>query len=95
MNVGEWPYAVSVTPDGKKVYVTNSLSNTISVIDMANDTVTATVNLGNGSTGVAFGHFTDSNASGQNTKTNSAKTIPSGFNVLILIIIIVLYIWKK
>jgi YVTN family beta-propeller protein len=47
---GDGPYEVSVTPDGKKVYVTNLGSyhsgKTVSVIDTATNTVIATVKVG-------------------------------------------------
>ena len=43
-------FGVAVTPDGTKVYVTNT---TVSVIDTANNTVTATVNVGSNPRGVA------------------------------------------
>ena len=41
------------TPDGSKVYVTNAASNTVSVIDTATNTVTATIPVGSGRQGVA------------------------------------------
>ena len=48
VDVGNYPYGVAVSPDGKKVYVTNYVnSNTVSVIDTATNTVTATVTVGN------------------------------------------------
>ena len=37
---------VAVTPDGAFVYVTNSGSDTVSVIDTATNTVTAAVQVG-------------------------------------------------
>jgi YVTN family beta-propeller protein len=46
VKVGSYPRGVTVTPDGTKVYVTNSGSNTVSVIDASNNKVTATINLG-------------------------------------------------
>ncbi len=39
---------------GKSAYVTNIVSNDVSVIDLASNTVTATVTVGNGPTGVAI-----------------------------------------
>ena len=47
MNVGIRPRGIAVTPDGTKVYVMNYGSNEISIIDTANDTVTATVSTEN------------------------------------------------
>lgn len=43
--VGDLPQGVVVTPDGKKVYVSNMGSNSISVIDTASNTVTSTIDL--------------------------------------------------
>ena len=41
--VGRGPFAVAVSPDGSKVYVTNEDSNSVSVVDTATNTVTATI----------------------------------------------------
>jgi YVTN family beta-propeller protein len=41
IGVGSGPIGVAVSADGKRVYVTNSLSNTISVIDATTETVAA------------------------------------------------------
>jgi YVTN family beta-propeller protein len=52
--VGLGPEGVAVTPDGSKVYVTNSFeSNNVSVIATATNTVTATIPVGNTPLGVA------------------------------------------
>jgi YVTN family beta-propeller protein len=53
IEVQDFPIGVSVTPDGSRVYVTNSDSNNVSVIDAAANTVIATVKVG--SNPVAFG----------------------------------------
>ena len=53
MNVGKRPYGIAVSPDGSKVYVTNEYSNTVSVIDTATNTVTATVPVESYPSGVA------------------------------------------
>jgi YVTN family beta-propeller protein len=47
------PFGVAVTPDGSKVYVTNLLSNTVSVIATATNTVSATIAVGDHPEGVA------------------------------------------
>lgn len=44
--VGDGPTAVSVSPDGTRVYVANSMSDDISVIDAATQTVIATIDVG-------------------------------------------------
>ena len=44
--VGCQPTGVVVTPDGTRAYVTNSLDNTVSVIDTATNTVVATLPVG-------------------------------------------------
>ncbi len=41
--VGTEPYGLAVTPNGKKLYVSNARSNSISVIDTATDTVIKTI----------------------------------------------------
>ncbi|WP_117588301.1 YncE family protein [Bacillus atrophaeus] len=43
IQVGLYPYSASCTPDGSRIYVTNLLSNLISVIDTASDTVVNTI----------------------------------------------------
>jgi YVTN family beta-propeller protein len=56
---GVGPYGVAVSPDGSKVYVTNTLLNAtgprgnVSVIDTATNMVTATILVGSYPTGVA------------------------------------------
>ena len=51
--VGSQPGGVAVTPDGSKVYVANFLSNNVSVIATATNTVTATIPAGSEPFGVA------------------------------------------
>ncbi len=53
IDVGLAPAGVAVTPDGRRVYVTN-LNNTVSVIATATNAVSATISVGNGPVGVAF-----------------------------------------
>jgi len=52
--VGVNPYGVAIAPDGKRAYVANANSNTVSVIDTATNTVVATVLPGTGPIGVAI-----------------------------------------
>jgi YVTN family beta-propeller protein len=55
--VEDGPGDITVTPDGTKVYVANSNSNTVSVIDAATNKVMATINKFLGYYPVAFGQF--------------------------------------
>jgi len=48
MNRSTISYGVAVTPDGSKIYVTNSDSDNISVIDPVSNNITATVVVGSG-----------------------------------------------
>jgi YVTN family beta-propeller protein len=55
IHVGIEPAGVAVSPDGSKLYVANSASNNVSVIDTATNTVIATIPVG--SHPVALGLF--------------------------------------
>ncbi len=46
VTVGASPFALAVDPVTSRIYVANTASNTVSVIDGATDTVTATVSVG-------------------------------------------------
>lgn len=46
VSVGSAPHGIAVTPDGTKVYVANSGSNGVSIIDTSTDKVVATLNVG-------------------------------------------------
>jgi YVTN family beta-propeller protein len=48
ITVGNAPEGLAVSPDGKRVYVANSLSNSVSVIDTATKSVVGTVAVGVG-----------------------------------------------
>jgi YVTN family beta-propeller protein/autotransporter-associated beta strand protein len=53
ISVGFLPAGVSVTPDGRYVYITNNGSNTISVIDSVSRAVVGSINVPTGPIGVA------------------------------------------
>ena len=55
MPVGNYPYGISITPDGTKLYVANHGSNNISIIDTSTNEVIESVNVG--SSPIAFGQF--------------------------------------
>src|ERR1017187_5197584 len=46
ITVGNYPYGVSVSPDGSTVYASNLSSNDVSVIRTSDNTVTATIGVG-------------------------------------------------
>ena len=46
ITVGQEPYGVGISPDGKTVFITNMAADTVSVIDTATNTVTKTVSVG-------------------------------------------------
>jgi YVTN family beta-propeller protein len=52
--VGDEPRCVAITPDDKKVYVTNAVSGTVSVIDARSYNVTKTIAVGTEPTGCAL-----------------------------------------
>src|SRR5439155_19528194 len=54
--VGSAPCGVAITPDGTRVYVSNTLSNNVSVIDTCTNTVMATVAVENGAPAVGQFH---------------------------------------
>jgi len=43
VQVGDHPFGIAVTPDGRRVYVANMESHDISVIDTSSNTVVATI----------------------------------------------------
>ncbi|HVF90680.1 MAG TPA: hypothetical protein VNH22_11485 [Blastocatellia bacterium] len=45
---------IAITPDGKKVYTENGLSNDVSVIDATSNTVIRTIKAGDGPWGIAI-----------------------------------------
>ena len=47
ISVGKKPYDITINPNTSIIYVSNSKSNTISVIDGKTNSVTATVPVGN------------------------------------------------
>ncbi|MFA5247573.1 MAG: YncE family protein, partial [Candidatus Micrarchaeia archaeon] len=53
ISVGTRPYAIAVMPNGKYVYVTNSNSNTVSVIDPITNAVVKSISVGVSPYGVA------------------------------------------
>ena len=52
--VGSFPKGITVSPDGKKVYVANSWNDNVSVIDTDINTVTATIPVGRFPEGIAI-----------------------------------------
>jgi YVTN family beta-propeller protein len=53
--VGTRPWGLGITRDGKKLYVANGVSDTVSVIDTASQKVVATIPVEKGPWGIAAG----------------------------------------
>ena len=53
--VGIRPWGLGITRDGKKLYVANGVSESVSVIDTASQKVVATIPVGKAPWGVAVG----------------------------------------
>ena len=71
--VGAKPIGVAVRPDGTKAYVSNIDAGTVSVIDMANNTV-STINVGNNPDGIAI--------SPDGTRVYVANTLSNNVSVI-------------
>ena len=74
-------YGIAVSPDGSKVYVTNTAAGTVSVINPVNNTVVGTIQVGSNPAGVTFtpdGRFAYVANMGTNTVTviNAATDTP-------------------
>jgi YVTN family beta-propeller protein len=52
--VGKRPWGIALTPDGRKLYTANGVSNDVSVVDTATNKVIATVKAGDGPWGIAL-----------------------------------------
>ena len=84
--VGSSPVTALITPNGAEVYVSNSGSNTVSVISTVSDAVTATVPVGSGPDALAVSPDGSKVFVGQNggdvsvidTATKSVTTISTG-----------------
>jgi YVTN family beta-propeller protein len=85
VNVGEVigdPVWIAVDPTGTKVYVVNQFSNTVSVIDTATDTVTATVSVESLPEGVAV-NPTGTRVYVANRNNNTVSVIDTASNTVI------------
>ena len=78
--VGNGPWGVAVSPDGKYVYAANCYSNTVSVIDTSGNTIAATIPVGVSPYGIAVStdgsnvyvtNYFDNTVSVINTTNNS------------------------
>jgi len=70
VSVGNYPYGIAVTPDGNKVYVVNSESNTTSVIDTATNKVNTTVPVGGHPIAVGIGPATKFSSTTESNSTS-------------------------
>ena len=86
INVGYAPMGVSLTPDGNKLFVANSGSNTVNVINTSTNTVTDTITVGVGPG--AFGNFISTYTSNVgipelNTKQDVITIYPNPANTIL------------
>ena len=87
MNVGTAPIGVAISPDGTKVYVTNTGTDsnhgsTVSVIDTSNNTVTDTVDVGERPYGVGF-NLAGTKAYVANQDSDNVSVIDTATNTVI------------
>jgi YVTN family beta-propeller protein len=52
--VGQRPWGIAVTPDGRKLYTANGISDDVTVIDTTTNKVIGTIKAGDGPWGVAL-----------------------------------------
>ena len=52
--VGQRPWGIALTPDGRKLYTANGVSNDVTVIDTGTNKVVATLKAGDGPWGIAL-----------------------------------------
>ncbi|MFA9408221.1 MAG: beta-propeller fold lactonase family protein, partial [Candidatus Dadabacteria bacterium] len=81
IDVGSESFGVAVTPDGSHVYVTNCSSNTVSVIQTSDNTVVATVDVGQCPTGVAIPNNTSVFVA--NTSSDTVSVIQTSDNTVV------------
>ncbi len=81
ITVGASPFGVAVSPDGSKAFVTNYISNTVSVINTATNTVTATVNVGTNPSFIAISPD-GSKAFVTNLSSNTVSVINTATNTV-------------
>jgi YVTN family beta-propeller protein len=54
VTVGQRPWGIALSPDGKMLYTANGLSNDVSVIDVSANKVVTTIKAGDGPWGIAI-----------------------------------------
>jgi len=52
--VGQRPWGIGLTPDGRKLYTANGSSNDVTVVDTVTNKVVATIKAGDGPWGIAL-----------------------------------------
>jgi len=72
--VGNTPADIALTPDGSRAYVTNQLSNSVSVMDIQTKSVIATIAVGSGPQGIAIA---DNSCPGQPTPSPTPTHTPT------------------
>jgi DNA-binding beta-propeller fold protein YncE len=76
---GSFPHNIDIDPDGRYGYISNSNDASVSIIDLTNFEIVATLETGNGSHNVQFYNILNSNTQLNKIKDNN-KIISANFN---------------
>ena len=79
LKTGSFPHNIDIDPDGRYGYVSNSNDASVSIIDLTNFEIVATLETGNGSHNVQFYNILNSNTQMNKVKDNN-KIISANFN---------------
>ena len=79
LQTGDFPHNIDIEPNGNYGYISNSNDATVSVIDLNEFEIIATIETGNGSHNVQFYNIMNSNTKLDNTK-DDAKIVSANFN---------------
>ena len=79
LKTGSFPHNIDIDPNGKYGYISNSNGASVSIMDLTNFEIVATIETGNGSHNVQFYNIMNSNTQ-INTAKDGGKIISANFN---------------
>ena len=79
LQTGDFPHNIDIDPNGKYGYISNSNDASVSIMDLTNFEIVATIETGNGSHNVQFYNIMNSNTQ-INTAKDGGKIISANFN---------------